>query len=267
MNNFNSPTTQLNRLLDWFQSAAVDRFDLAVNRHGPTNATDRFIPGQTNLDRDGLIHSLGWLRQQNAHGASIYFRPTRDWEWPLVFLDDVKTNAALGICAKYASAVVQTSPGLCHVWLKTARNLSRAERGKVQRWLAPLAKADPGSTSGDHFGRLPGFKNHKPARLGAWVNLLNSTTGMAFDPTPALLSSSLFPKGSVLDSSSGQACVQKDRDESAAEFGWVMGELRRAVPADAILPRLVEHASPRRGADAHRYAAQTVKKARRALGL
>jgi hypothetical protein len=267
MNNLNTPATQLNQLLDWLQSAAVDRFDLAVNRHGPTSAADRFIPGQTNLCRDGLIHSLGWLRQENTHGASIYFRPTREQEWPLVFLDDVKTNAALSISSKYSAAVVQTSPGLCHVWLKTARNLNMSERGQVQRWLAPLAKADPGSTSGDHFGRLPGFKNHKPARLGAWVNLLNSTTGMAFDPTPALLSSSLFPKGCVPDLNGTQTCVKGDRDESAAEYGWVMGELRRGVPADAILPRLVEHASPRRGADAHRYAAQTVKKARRALGL
>lgn len=268
MNNLNTPMAQLNHLLNWLESAGVDRFDLAVNRHGPTSTADRFIPGQTNLDRDGLMHSLGWLRQENAQGASVYFRPSRDWDWPLVFLDDVKKNAALGICSKYAAAVVQTSPGLCHVWLKTTRTLSTAERGQVQRWLIPLAKADAGSSSGDHFGRLPGFKNRKSERRGAWVNLLSSTTNMAFDPGPALLStSSLFPKGRVPGSSRTRVCAKGDRDESAAEFGWVLGELRRGVPADVVQSHLTERASLRRGVDANRYARKTVNKASHALGL
>lgn len=268
MNNLNTPMAQLNHLLNWLESADVDRFDLAVNRHGPTSIADRFIPGQTNLDRAGVMHSLSWLRQENAKGASIYFRPARDWEWPLVFLDDVKTSTALGICSKYAAAVVQTSPGLCHVWLKTTRTLSMAERGQVQRWLIPLAKADAGSSSGDHFGRLPGFKNRKPERGGAWVNLLSSTTNISFDPTPALLSaSSLFPKGRVPGSSRTQACAKGDRDESAAEFGWVLGELRRGVPANEVQSRLTERASLRRGADANRYARKTLYKASQVLGL
>lgn len=91
---------------------------------------------------------------------------------------------------------------------------------------------------------------------------------MAFDPPTALLSaSSLFPKGRVLGSGRTQVCTKGSRDESAAEFGWVMGDLRRGVPTDEVQARLIDCARARRGADVNRYAALTVKEARKALGL
>jgi hypothetical protein len=67
--------------------------------------------------------------------------------------------------------VVKTSQeGGCHIWLSCTCNLGEWERHQAQRWLAPLAGADIASTSGEHLGRLAGFKSWK--RNGTWVNVV-----------------------------------------------------------------------------------------------
>ncbi len=262
MKNFSTPIEQLIIFLDWLETGGVDRFDLGVNRHGTTRERDKFIPGQKDLDRNGLIQSLGWLRQENAQGASVYFRPAQCHNWSLVFLDDVSKPMALKIASKYTSAVIETSLGLCHIWIRTAKALSIAERGLVQNWCAKKAGADLGSTSGDHFGRLPGFKNRKPQRNGAWVNLLCVTNETEFDPSVALSSApDLFPMGRVLNLNQRKFQGSGTRDESAAEYGWVMGQIRKGIDPDIIEKELLEHCLCRRGADAVRYARRTVKQA------
>jgi len=55
----------------------------------------------------------------------------------------------------------------------------------------------------------------------------------------------------------------RDTSPSGRDWAWVCAQLERGQSADAIYPRLVERAQPRRGADADRYAQRTVERAGR----
>ena len=56
------------------------------------------------------------------------------------------------------------------MWLPCDRSLDEGARLQAQRGLAARFSADKGSISGEHLGRLAGFKNWK--RAGCWVNRL-----------------------------------------------------------------------------------------------
>jgi hypothetical protein len=205
---------------------------------------------------------LGWARAENTRNADIYIRPARGHDWPVIFLDDVSVDSALGIARFLRAMAVQTSPaGGCHLWLFCDRALAEQERRRAQRWWVGRAGADPGSVSGEHLGRLAGFKNWK--RAGSWVNVLAAPSGgRPWDPTPALSESLAEPaEDPTSRPSPGAPPTLRDTSESGREWGWVCRLLEVGHDPESVYFRLVERARPRRGSDAERYARRTVEKA------
>jgi hypothetical protein len=242
------------RMLRWWIRAGIDHADLAVRR------PDGTMPWH----RDRAIEDLPlpWVRAENVRRAEIYIRPARGYPWPLVFLDDVPGDLAARVASKYAALVIRTSaPGGCHVWLRCATALHEDARRHAQRWLASRVDADTGSVSGEHLGRLAGFRNWK--RAGVWVNLVVASEHLPpWDPVVAL---SDYPQGTPRDrpSSDPRQPSGNDTSPSGAEWGWVCGMLDAGFDPSLVHAQLVDRARPRRGHDAQRYATRTIDRARR----
>ena len=234
-------------MIGWWKAAGVSRADLVVRRSDGAMLWHRDV-GVDNLP-------LPWARAENSCQGEVFVRPARGYPWPLVFMDDVAEPLAVRTAGKYDALVVRTSPeGGCHVWLSCSLSLGEQERQLAQRWLADRAGADIGSTSGEHLGRLAGFKNWK--RGGVWVNVVEaSQRGRLWAPRagedqPLLGAQDESPSRGAVDSSA-----------SGVEWGWVCGMLEAGLPPRHAYYRLVERARRRRGSDAERYARYTVSKA------
>lgn len=192
---------------------------------------------------------LTWSRAENAHGADIYVRPAREHSWALVFLDDVAQDLAVEVAESNGGLAIRTSPeGGCHLWLPTSAPLDEAGRCRRQRWLAEQLGADPGSVSGEHLGRLAGFKNWK--RGGCWVNVL----------TPAVVGPKSVRKTGGLERPNAIP-INRDLSPSGQEWGWTCRMLEAGWSPRKVYDALVAKASARRGSDAERYARRTVEKA------
>jgi hypothetical protein len=239
-------------MIHWWKDAGVSRADLAVRR----------LDGAMLWHRDVLLDNLPlpWARAENIRHGEVFIRPARGYPWPLVFLDDVAEEIACRTAGKYDAVVVKTSEeGGCHVWLSCSCDLDEWSRHQAQRWLAPRAGADIASTSGEHLGRLAGFKNWK--RDGAWVNVIEASrrrrrwVPRTDDKVPLL---GVEPMPEPTDNPSSHPT---DTSPSGVEWGWVCGMLEAGLPPRHAYYRLVERARRRRGRDAERYARKTVGKA------
>lgn len=215
-------------MLRWWRRVGVESVDLAIRR------PDGALLWHHRLGIGDL--PLAWVRSENVRHADVYVRPARGEAWPVVFLDDVPPAVARRVAAKYAALVVETSPvGGCHLWLVCRWALDEVERSTAQRWLVERIEADPASTSGEHLGRLAGFKNWK--RSGAWVNVRRMSGGRAWDPSPAVpchhprVASDPSPLRRRLRSG-------PDRSESGREWGWVCGRSWRQRLGRVSGPRL-----------------------------
>lgn len=235
-------------MLHWWWLAGITLADLAVRR------SDGTMVWHYEISLDDL--PLAWARAENSRQAEIYIRPARGNSWPVVLLDDLPVAIASRIAHKYDSLVVRTSvEGGCHLWLLCSDVLEESERGLAQRWLAQRIEADPASTSGEHLGRLAGFKNWK--RFGTWINVLDASrrnrpwaAQFSTDHEKPLPSTLRHSVAGALDSSS-----------SGREWGWICGLLEAGCDATTAYLRLIERARPRRGVDAERYACRTVARA------
>lgn len=242
---------QTRRMLQWWRCRGIDTVDLAI----------RSADGQMMWRRATKLTGgeLSWARASNAKGADIYVRPSRGKHWPILFLDDVARTMALRIIRKYDALAIHTSPqGGCHIWLACTRSLSEKQRTIHQRRLAKLIGADPASVSGEHLGRLAGFKNYK--RGGVWVNVIaNDLSKPRWNPpaTP-ILQHKTNPSGKILLPRSRGG---NDGSASGREWGWVCGALEAGISPQKVYTRLLHTAAARRGADAQRYARHTVNKA------
>ncbi len=240
--------THTSLMLRWWSAAGITAVDLAVRR------LDTTMMWHLGISLTAL--PLDWTRAENAHHADVYIRPARDYSWPLVLLDDLPLATANAVSRKYDALVVHTSPhGGCHVWLLCSKALDENQRHRAQQWLVQRVAADPASTSGEHLGRLAGFKNWK--RGGVWVNVISSQRrNRPWQPQLHEASVSRDPSTAARTSS-----LASDPSPSGNEWGWVCGLLEAGChPADAY-NRLVERARPRRGRDTERYARRTVKRA------
>lgn len=201
---------------------------------------------------------LAWARAENAARAEIYIRPARGYAWPLLLLDDLPVDLALRIARHYAALVVRTSPaGGCHVWLATTEELDERQRKACQRDLAARTGADPASTSGEHLGRLAGFRNHK--RGGPWVNVLRGSDQPAWPPPADLLATEVARRTQSRPSASAGV----DRSPSGLDWAWVCHQLDAGTSPDVVVRQLVARCRRRRGGDAERYAHRTVVAASR----
>jgi hypothetical protein len=219
------------------------------------------------------------LWHENKNGAEVYVRPAR-WlpdgtpaAWPIVFLDDVCIEIVKQI--KKRALVVETSPDSHHVWLPTNRSLSENERHAEQARLQPLLRSDPASTSGEHFGRLPGFVNHK--RNGALVRVARRVDGPVLAPPattpPSANGGGACASGVGVAASSGSGGLLESlgghSTDSEREFGYVIGRLRwfkkNGMPVEKEIDRLrrqiADQAASRGKRDPGDYAARTVQAA------
>ncbi len=237
------------RMLMWLRDAGVERLDLALLRHGGAmvwhhSKTHGELP-------------LPWTRAMNVHRSEVYIRPSRHGSWPLVFLDDLAPSLAAAIARKYGALVVATSPqGGCHVWLKCSEKLCESKRALAQRWLARRTGADLASTSGEHLGRLAGFKNWK--RSGVWVNTIATSKLPPWDPSPALHEPS---EAKRRRRAPNNAINGVDTSPSGRDWAWVCAQLESGGDPQAIYNDLAARVISRRGPDSERYARRTVERA------
>jgi hypothetical protein len=242
---------QTRAMLDWWESRGLIRADLAVRR--PTGAM--IWHHDVALDR----LPLGWARAENVQHADVYIRPARGASWPVAFVDDVANDRARPLADEHDVLVVHTSlAGGCHVWLRCDRPLPEPERAAVQRWWVAQIDGDPASVSGEHLGRLAGFRNWK--RHGCWVNVLPvSAIGPAWNPTAALAQHALL---AGTRTAPGAASARGyDRSPSGRDWAWVCAMLEANVNAPDAYARLVDCARARRGDDVERYARRTIERA------
>jgi len=208
---------------------------------------------------------LSWLKGENANGGDIYVRPHRHNLNSVIFLDDVEKGMALSIAKKYSACVIETSKeGGCHVWLQTDKALNERERYLAQRYLQPLINSDKGSISGEHFGRLAGFKNQK--RGGEWVNVIAvSDAGAWCVPSEVLIDDKLKGSTPLLSPPMGGGVVDNKSNngssESENEWGYVCGKLEHGADPILLESELANRAQNRGKRNATKYAKLTIAKA------
>jgi hypothetical protein len=248
-------------MLATWKGIGVDRVDLAL----------RLPDGEMAWQRDRPVEHLplAWPRAANAHGGEVYIRPARGFEWPVVFLDDVAVPLALEAVDRHGGLAIKTSPaGGCHLWLPCSRPMDEEDRCRVQRWLAPRFGADPASVSGEHPGRLAGFRNWK--RCGCWVNLLRSLVDpeISLVIPPDLLEDGGGCPGRRASHGPSDPYTRSGRDTSPSglDWHWVCSRLEAGQDPDQVRRDLAATAQSRRGQDADRYAKRTVESAMRKVG-
>ena len=245
--------TQRN-FLELLYRFGIDRLDFGVRRQDGT-----FIQRDLqSLDPQGIKKALPFLRAENVRRSDVYFRPAQQESWPVIFLDDLTKQETRGIARKYQSWIIETSPELHHVWVRTDRPLSREERYLEQSRIVSLGIGDPGSVSGEHYGRFPGFRNWK--RQGTWVNLISAPDAkLSRLPTSA----SSPPRGGRRGSSGRPftGVGGNDASESGREWGWVCGSVEHGRDPDEIRRKLETRAHDRGKNDPEGYARRTVAKA------
>lgn len=237
----------LKAMLEWWITSGIHRADLAVRR----------CNGVMIWHRDLTLEALplAWARAENVRRAETYVRPARGRSWPLVFIDDVPLDLARRIARRTSSLVVQTSvSGGCHVWLRCSRLLNETERLEAQRWLARELGGDRASVSGEHLGRLAGFKNWK--RGGCWVNVIEASRGRCWNPRQAQ------PLELETTQRNLSSQPQSDTSASAREWGWTCGLLESGHDPEEVLRRLLLRATRRRRREPERYATRTWERAR-----
>jgi hypothetical protein len=239
-------------MLDWWAATGVDRVDLAVRRASGAMLWQR--------DRAIAALPLAWARAENVQHADIYSRPARGRSWPLILVDDVAVARADAVAREVDVLLVETSAaGGCHVWLRCDRPLTEAERTQVQRTWAARLGGDPASVSGEHLGRLAGFKNWK--RGGCWVNVRAAAQGRPWLTIDDLKATPPPSRAAPTRPQGGERL--HDTTPSGQDWAWVCTRLEHGHHPDTIYARLVDRARPRRGADAERYAQRTLEHARR----
>lgn len=252
----------------------------SIGRPGEGAPLSRTLPE----DPARLEPVIGWLKYENTRNqANIWIRPIPSQPHPWLLLDDLSRNLAYKIAVKYASLLVETTQSIYQCRLLSSYPLDVHSRGQVQSTLVGLLNArgeyaDPGSTAGDKWGRLAGFRNRKPGR-DCWTNLVLDTTSTSprFDPTLFL-----SPRGGRCDSPVFDAQRKHFRypishsaagSDSEREFGWVVSRLKyfyvKGFDVDAEAERLVHELkvnSEKRGKkNATDYARRTIVAALRAL--
>jgi len=245
---------QTAQMLSWWLEAGIAYVDLAVRRPGGAMLWHREM-------EIGHV-PLSWSRAENVRGADIYIRPSRSRSWPLLFLDDVTPEMTRRVMRHYAALAISTSlEGGCHLWLRVRRSLDEQERAQAQRWLAAKIGADPASTSGEHLGRLAGFKNWK--RGGSWVNVAEVASPEKRPWTPVLIQSlrRSVPTQNLMSARKASSTTGRDTSPSGREWAWTCWMVERGVDSSEIFTSLLQRAALRRGPDAARYARRTVDQA------
>lgn len=118
----------------------------------------------SDMTRDRIEKSVGWLKRQNVLGREILFRPQ---DTRFVLLDDLKPEAVdrLRRDGYQPAMVAETSRGNRQAWIRLPYALQTQDRTEAARRLAGEYGADLGSVAYDKLGKMPGFTNRKPKHL------------------------------------------------------------------------------------------------------
>lgn len=264
-----SITIERQKQVDWFINVAgIKAFDLA------SRLADTSMFSRHKVTASKINDYLGWMAFNNTHhNREAQIRPYRTDAVPLIFFDDVLRKDALKIAGKYSACVVETSAeGGCHVWIHTDRDLTEHERYLVQKHLHGRIGADAGSVSGEHYGRLCGFKNWK--RGGCWLNLLAATKRKPLVITPDMLVdvSPVSPMNASLPSQRGSAPAEtsnssRDTSASGQDWGWACERLSKGDAPDQVESELADKAAARHKPKPEAYAQRTVERAMTKLGM
>lgn len=269
---------QQNQFLDFFALHGVTHTNFAVLSSDKKMKGDARERGRAESEK-----SMGWAWHENARGGDVYIRPARTINdepqaWRMVFLDDLGADAAAAVSARCGALIVCTSPGLHHAWIPTSRPLDERERAAVQRQLAGEFGGDPASISGEHFGRMPGYKNQK--RGGCWVNIISESSLPPLIVGDVPLPDDETGGGSQTTARAARAASQVtggggvDDSESGREFGWALGRMAWALRAGCfddempkIRQKLAEQAAARGKKNPAQYAEITARNAAQQIGL
>lgn len=268
--------TQQDRFLDFFAQYGVTHVNfstLSLSRDGSRHVMKGDVRPR---DRSEIERCYGWAWHENQKGAGVFVRPARFIDdqpaaWPMLFLDDLDAAAAAAIAGQYRCAIVQTSPGRHQAWIVVDRALHEHKRAAAQRNLARRFGGDFGSISGEHFGRMPGYKHSKPERGGCWINIVTEST---LPPLIVTKSSEHETPAQARMPRASRVTAGVDDSESGREFGWVLGRMAwalRSGRADDELPKIrqqiAEQAAARGKPRPGYYADVTVKNAAQQLGI
>lgn len=113
--------------------------------------------------------TLAFLRSKNAQGLDIYVRPKDPDKSGLVLVDDLNRGqiAELEVAGLKPAVLMQTSDQNFQAWIRINRGgFDREEHAGITRFINEQIGGDPASTDQEHFGRLVGFTNRKPKRIG-----------------------------------------------------------------------------------------------------
>ena len=265
-----TPEQQQELFFRWFVKMGVHRFDIQMQEPDPsaesTTKSWRWLKPSLNISTGTFFLKFSkWVKFINAKGGDIYIRPHGEASHALIFLDDLSIEKALQISRKYASCVVCTSKDNTQVWLATDEKLSKIERKNTQSWMKGIGYTDPGSTSGDHLGRLCGVRSQK---RDCWVNLLVTTSGTKYTPpligdqppiSPPLRGEACASESLAAEASTAKSTKnQKPQSQSERDFVWAMGAMRRGMLFSDVMDHLVASAKRRGKRNADLYAQRTV---------
>ena len=236
------PKKQAETHIQWMIEYGVTDFDIGVL----SRVTDQ-MQNRINIASDKIEKMVGYARYQNSsQNADILIRPSRDGVWPMIFADDVDKHVAYRFARQFTCLMVQTSrEGGFHLWIPVKERLTRSERLERQRMLVIVLDADKGSVSGEHYGRLAGFVNHK--RDKQWCNLHAVSTGDLWSP------GRLLP-----DDTEPEQHIGNDDSESGKEYGFACYSLRHGVTPEKIISNIESRARARGKREPDAYAARTV---------
>lgn len=196
-------------------------------------------------------HLLKWCRFKNYNGSDVFIRPHRHEKQPIIFLDDLSVAKAMLVSKKYRSMVIETSHDNTQVWISLSTRLDESSRKYVQSYISNLGFSDRGSISGEHFGRLCGFKSQK---RGSWIKLLTESSSERYRP----------PIEGVSPLPQGGACAKirsTNSSMSEKDFSWVLSKLRKGDDTDQIINSLEVSAKARGKSAPMKYATRTVRRA------
>lgn len=258
--NYSSIYNQTDILLKWFfahQASAVDIHVRSPKVVGADYKSDDWIwiTRHEALSLEKAMHLLSWCRSKNCNGSDIFIRPHRHDQQPILFLDDLTIKDARMVSRKYQSIIIETSPGNTQVWLALSRSLNENERKLAQQFIASRGLTDKGSISGDHLGRLCGYKSQK---RNFWVKYICQSYTELY--SPILATPSTFPHGG--------ACVKNisgTPSMSERDFSWVLSNFRKGICATKLTELLTISASQRGKPAPAKYASRTVRRAMQIL--
>lgn len=305
------PEEHRKEMMGWLIATGHEKsyFDCGIGDADKGKGTYFRRDGLRNLDTDAVNHRIRFFSAANTSGVEGARRPlniyiSADVKTPQSWLmmDDLTLKQCLDVAGARTYMIVQTSPGRHHLWLATSRPVSVGERKACQQVLQQKLGGDAGSTSGDHFGRLAGFKN---AKRKCWVNLMNAVITDRRTDVDKLLKlavdmglisvSDLSPKGGVclvpqavdlpFSQSDRHQAVSKShtlnvslvkfefnssgRDESRAEFAFACAHFEKNLDIEDGILKLAQRALNRNKRatfqSAEAYARKTFERASQAV--